>query len=51
MIVVYFVSVILAFLLGWFVPKKKIKTLRKKATAIDLKEIQNFLSYDGEVQQ
>lgn len=47
----YSVSIILAFLLGYFLPKRKIKALRKKHQTIALKEITNFLNYDGQLQE
>ena len=51
MVFIYTVSIILAFLLGRFLPKRKIKVLRKKEEPIDLKEIRNFLNYDGDLQE
>lgn len=51
MIFIYCVSLILAFLLGRLLPKRKIKVLRKKEQSMDLKEIRNFLNYDGNMQE
>ena len=51
MIFIYCVSLVLAFLLGRFSPKRKIKVLRKKEKSIELKEIRNFLNYDGNMQE
>ena len=49
---IYSVSVILAFLLGLSLSRKKPKFKKlKKEEAITLKEIQNFLNYDGNVQE
>lgn len=48
---IYSVSLILAFLVGFYLPKRKIKILRKKEESIDLKEIRNFLNYDGNEQE
>ncbi len=50
---IYSVSVILAFLLGYVLPKgaKTIKKRRKNEELISLKEIKNFLSYDGNAQE
>lgn len=48
---IYSVSLILAFLLGYYLPKRKIKILRKKQESVDLREIKNFLSYDGDIQE
>ena len=49
----YTVSILLAFLLGRFLPKEKVsvKAKRKKEELLSLKEIQNFLTYDGNRQE
>lgn len=51
MVFIYTLSIILAFLSGRFLSKQKIKILRKKEESIDLKEIRNFLNYDGDLQE
>ncbi len=49
----YAVSVISAFFLGFFLPKEKtpIKTRRQGEELLSLKEIENFLTYDGSEQE
>jgi len=51
MVFIYCVSVIFAFLLGRFLPKRKIKVLRKREKSMEFKEIRNFLNYDGDLQE
>lgn len=51
--ILYAVSVVLAFLLGYVVPKGKspMRSPRKNEELLSLKEIKNFLTYDGNEQE